>query len=167
MLKENVLKKLNEQVIAEHYASNLYLAMSSWCKAQGLDGAASFLSIHSKEELEHMYRLFNYINETGSMAIVGTIEAPPCDFKDLKDVFEHTYKHELKITSLINSLVDLTLSEKDYSSFNFLQWYVSEQHEEEALFKGILDRIDVVGLEGRGLFMIDNEIGKMFSSTGS
>ncbi len=161
MLKENVLKKLNEQVTAEHYASNLYLAMSSWCKAQGLDGAAFFLKTHSKEELEHMYRLFNYINETGSMAIVSAIEAPPKNFKDLKDVFEQTFKHELHVTSLINNLVDLTLSEKDYSSFNFLQWYVSEQHEEEALFKGILDRIDVVGLEGRGLFMIDNEIGRL------
>ncbi len=166
MLKENVLKKLNEQVTAEHYASNLYLAMSSWCKAQGLDGAAKFLSIHSKEELLHMYRLFNYINETGSMAIVSKIDAPPCDYKDLKDVFEQTYKHELHVTALINSLVDLTLTDKDFSTFNFLQWYVSEQHEEEALFKGILDRIDVVGLEGRGLFMIDNEIGRMIPAAG-
>ncbi|MFV0591047.1 MAG: non-heme ferritin [Draconibacterium sp.] len=161
MLKENVLKKLNEQVTAEHYASNLYLAMSSWCADQGLNGAARFLREHSKEELEHMYRLFDYINETGSMAIVSSIEAPPTQFDSLKDVFEQTYKHELLVTEKINDLVDLTLSEKDYSSFNFLQWYVSEQHEEEALFKGILDRIDIVGLEGRSLFLLDQEVGRI------
>ncbi|MFV0266690.1 MAG: non-heme ferritin [Draconibacterium sp.] len=161
MLKENVLKKLNEQVTAEHYASNLYLAMSSWCTEQGLNGAARFLREHSKEELEHMYRLFDYINETGSMAIVSSIEAPPPQFDSLKDVFEQTYKHELLVTEKINDLVDLTLSEKDYSSFNFLQWYVSEQHEEEALFKGILDRIDIVGLEGRSLFLLDQEVGRI------
>ncbi|TKG94282.1 non-heme ferritin [Puteibacter caeruleilacunae] len=161
MLKENLLKKLNDQVTAEHYASNLYLAMSSWCQAQGLNGAARFLSTHSKEELEHMYKLFNYINETGSMAIVGAIEAPPSDFEDLKDVFEQTYQHELLVTSRINELVELTLNEKDYSTFNFLQWYVAEQHEEEALFKGILDRMEIVGIKGRSLFMLDQEIGRL------
>jgi len=161
MLKEKVLKKLNAQVTAEQYASNLYLTMSAWCYDKGLNGSAKFLSMQAKEESQHMYRLFNYINETGCMALVGAIDAPPSKFKDLKDIFEQTYQHELFITSKINELVELTLKEKDYSSFNFLQWYVAEQHEEEALFKGILDRIDVIGLEGRGLFLLDQEIGRI------
>lgn len=165
MLKEKVLKKLNAQVTAEHYASNLYLAMSAWCSAQGLNGSAKFLSMHSKEELTHMYRLFSYINETGSMAIVSAIDAPPTKFKDIRDVFEQTYEHELLVTSKINELVELTLKEKDYSTFNFLQWYVAEQHEEEALFKGILDRMDVIGLEGRGLFLLDQEISRIAPTT--
>ncbi|WP_419769283.1 MAG: non-heme ferritin [Candidatus Marinarcus sp.] len=161
MLKKEVLNKMNEQINLEHFSSNLYLSMSSWCKAQGLNGAASFLETHSSEELGHMYKLFKYINETGSQAIVGALDAPDYQFKDIKDVFERTYKHEQFITNKINELVELTLAQKDYATFNFLQWYVSEQHEEEALFKGILDKMSIIGLEGRGLHMIDKEIGTL------
>jgi len=161
MLKEKVLEKLNQQINLEHYASNLYLSMSSWCKAKGLDGAAKFLIDHSNEELGHMHKLFNYINETGAQAMISGIEAPENEFINLKEVFEKTYKHEQFITSKINELVELTFEQKDYATFNFLQWYVGEQHEEEALFKGILDKIEIVGLEGRGLHIIDKEIGAL------
>lgn len=164
MLKQNVLDKLNQQINLEHYSSNLYLAMSSWAKAQGLDGAARFLAEHSAEELQHMHKLFGYVNETGAQAIVSEIDAPDNKFKDIKEVFEMTYKHEQFITSKINELVELTLAEKDYASFNFLQWYVAEQHEEEALFKGILDKMEIIGLQGRGLFMIDREIGNLVAN---
>ena len=161
MLKQNVLDKLNQQINLEHYSSNLYLAMSSWAKSQGLDGAARFLATHSAEELQHMHKLFGYVNETGAQALVSEIDAPDNQYKDIREVFELTYKHEQFITSKINELVALTLEEKDYASFNFLQWYVAEQHEEEALFKGVLDKMDIIGLEGRGLFMIDREIGAL------
>ena len=161
MLKTIILEKLNHQINLEHFSSNLYLSMSSWCKAQGLDGAARFLANHSTEELGHMQKLFNYVNETGSQAIVNGIEAPDTVFKSVQDVFEQTYKHEQFITSKINELVELTLEQKDYASFNFLQWYVAEQHEEEALFKSILDKMAIIGLEGRGLHIIDKEIGSL------
>lgn len=161
MLKQEVLNKLNNQINLEHFSSNLYLSMSSWCKSQSLDGAAKFLAEHSNEELSHMHKLFNYVNETGSFAIVNSIEAPDTNFKDIKDVFEQTYKHEQFITEKINELVDITLEKKDYATFNFLQWYVAEQHEEEALFKGILDKMSIIGLEGRGLHIVDKEIGAL------
>ncbi|MDD2699258.1 MAG: non-heme ferritin [Arcobacteraceae bacterium] len=164
MLKKVILDKMNRQINLEHFSSNLYLSMSSWCKAQGLDGAAKFLAQHSSEELGHMQKLFKYVNETGSQAIISGIEAPDTQFKNIKDVFEQTYKHELLITTTINELVELTLQEKDYATFNFLQWYVSEQHEEEALFKGIIDKMNIIGLEGRGLFMIDKEIGNLVAN---
>jgi len=161
MLKPEVLDLLNKQINLEHYSSNLYLAMSSWCTFNGLDGAAKFLSNHSKEELEHMNKLFNYVNETGAHATIQSVDAPENEFKDIKEVFELTYQHEQFITTKINELVDFTLIQKDYASFNFLQWYVSEQHEEEALFKSILDKIKIIGLDGRGLHLIDKEIGKI------
>ncbi|MCG8580419.1 MAG: non-heme ferritin [Bacteroidales bacterium] len=161
MLKDNVLQKLNEQIQLEHYSANLYLAMSSWCQVNGLDGSARFLYAHSAEEMMHMHKLFNYINETGSMALVSNIDAPQTQFKDLRDVFEKTFEHEKLVSARINELVELTFAEKDFSSFNFLQWYVAEQHEEEALFLGILDRMDVIGFDGRGLYMVDKEIGKL------
>jgi len=161
MLSKNLLKKLNEQVTLEFYSSNLYLQMSAWCGYKGFEGSAKFLKEHAAEEMEHMQKLFNYIQDTGALAIIDTIKKPTSEFKDLKDVFELTYEHEKMITSQINELVELSLAEKDFSTFNFLQWYVAEQHEEEKLFKSILDKIDIIGLDGRGLFMIDKEIGSI------
>ena len=93
--------------------------------------------------------------------MVSSIDGPETEFIDIKDVFEKTYKHEQFITKQINDLVELTIEQKDYATFNFLQWYVTEQHEEEALFKGILDKIAIIGLEGRGLHIIDKEIGTL------
>lgn len=163
MLSTTILNKLNKQIELEHFASNLYLSMSAWCKAKGLDGSADFLLKHSLEELEHMRKLFNYVNETGAQAIISAIEKPESDFDDLRVLFKKTLEHEIFITGEINQLVDLALKEKDYSTFDFLQWYVSEQHEEEALFMGIIDKINVIGLEGRGLFLADREIGRLAS----
>jgi len=121
-------------------------------------GAATFLNQHSSEEMEHMEKLFRYINETGSQAILTDIKAPLNEFSTLREVFEKTYEHEKFITQKIFELADLALELKDYSTFSFLQWYTAEQHEEEALFKGILEKFDIIGTEGRGLFMIDREI---------
>ncbi len=161
MLSETLLNKLNQQIALEDYSANLYLAMSSWCAYKGLSGAAKFLEAHSDEEHSHMRKIFSYINETGSMAVVSAVAKPPFEFESIKDIFLKTYEHEKLVTKSINELVEACLSEKDYSTFNFLQWYVSEQHEEERLFKSIVDMIDIIGLDGRGLFMVDREIGKL------
>lgn len=161
MLKERIYKKMNEQVMLEFYSANLYLAMSSWCEKEGLNGAAKFLYAHSKEEMEHMEKLFRYINETGSHAQIGALEAPPSDFASIKILFDEIFEHEQMITRKIFELADLALELKDHSTFSFLQWYTAEQHEEEALFKGIVDKIEIIGTDGRGLFLIDKEIGKL------
>ncbi|HUH42645.1 MAG TPA: non-heme ferritin [Sulfurimonas sp.] len=158
MLTQKMIQRLNEQVNLEMYSSNIYLAMSAWCANKGLNGSAAFLKDHSKEELSHAYKIFDYINETGAMATIEQINKPQSEFTSLQDVFEKTYNHELVVSKSILELVDVALSEKDYSTFNFLQWYVSEQHEEEKLFKEILDKFEIIGMEGRGLFMIDREI---------
>lgn len=158
MLTQKMVQRLNEQVNLEMYSSNIYLAMSAWCANKGLNGSAAFLKDHSKEELSHAYKIFDYINETGAMATIEQINKPQSEFTSLQDVFEKTYNHELVVSKSILELVDVALSEKDYSTFNFLQWYVSEQHEEEKLFKEILDKFEIIGMEGRGLFMIDREI---------
>lgn len=161
MLSENLLKKLNTQVNLEFYSSNLYLQMSAWADNKGLSGTARFLREHAAEEMQHMHKIFDYIQDTGALAELGTIDKPEINLDNIRDVFEQTYEHEKFITKQINDLVDVTLQEKDFSTFNFLQWYVSEQHEEEKLFKSILDKIDIIGLDGRGLFMIDREVGNM------
>jgi ferritin len=161
MLSQEMVKKLNDQINLEAYSSNLYLQMSAWCKAKGLDGCGAFLQAHAAEEMMHMHRLFDYVNETGAMAALGRVDAPPTEYASITAVFEHTYKHEVHVTRQINLLVDTALADKDFSTFNFLQWYVAEQHEEERLFKSILDQLGIIGTEGRGLFFFDREIGQI------
>lgn len=164
MLSKNLLTKLNTQVTLELFSSNLYLQMSAWCEHQGLNGSAKFLKAHAAEEMQHMYKLFEYIQDTGALAIIEAIDKPDIEFENIRDVFMQTYAHERMITAQINELVGIALSEKDYSTFNFLQWYVAEQHEEEKLFKGIVDKIEMIGIEGRGIFLIDSEIGNIIVS---
>ena len=159
MLNQTMAAKLNDQINFEHYSANLYLAMSSWCAHNGYGGAALFLKKHSHEEMAHANKLFDYVNETGSPALIQAIDAPENEFASLKDVFEKTYAHEKKVTKAINTLVDNALTQKDYSTFNFLQWYVAEQHEEERLFMSILDLFEIIEQDGRHLLMIDREIG--------
>ena len=161
MLKQSMLDKLNEQINLEFYSSNLYLQMAAWCEFKSLNGCSRFLAAHAQEEMTHMQRLFTYVNETGALAKLGQIDSPPTEFDSLKDVFDKIYEHECFITGKINELADAAFQTKDYSTFNFLQWYVAEQHEEEALFKGILDKIEIIGTDGKGLFFIDQEIGKL------
>ena len=158
MLSNNVIKLLNDQMNLEFYSSNLYLQMSAWCEQQGFEGAAKFLSAHAAEEMQHMRKLFTYLNETGAQAIISAIEAPSHEYKSLKEVIEITYEHEKLITSKINELVGKTFEEKDYSAFNFLQWYVAEQHEEEKLFSSIIDKFNLVGEDGKALFFIDRDL---------
>ena len=158
MLTKALVDKLNQQINLEFYSSNLYLQMSSWCEHAGLEGCAEFMHQHAQEEMGHMQRLFNYVNETGAMAVLGQIDAPPTEYESIADVFKKTYEHECLVTRRINELADAAMKEADYSTFNFLQWYVAEQHEEEALFKKILDLVDMVGFEGRGLYYLDKEI---------
>ena len=165
MLSANVIKLLNDQMNLEFYSSNLYLQMSAWCEQNGFEGAAKFLSAHAAEEMQHMRKLFTYLNETGALAVITAIETPAHEYKSLKEIIELTYEHEKLITSKINELVGKTFEEKDYSAFNFLQWYVAEQHEEEKLFSGILDKLNLLGEDGKGLFLIDKDLGNLAGQT--
>lgn len=161
MLDKELINQLNKQVNLEFFSSNLYLQMSAWCDSKGLDGCAGFLKAHAAEEMGHMQKLFDYVNETGSMAIVGVIEAPRSQYESVLEMFQDILSHEQLVTKKINELVDMAMSKKDYATFNFLQWYVAEQHEEENLFSSILDKVEMIGTEKKGLFFLDREIGRM------
>ena len=160
MLSKKLQDKLNNQIAEEAYASNYYLAMASWCDQKGLRGCAQFLYRHSEQEKQHMMKLFRYVIDAGGHALVKAIKEPPAKFESITDIFTKTLAHEKHVTQAINVLVEYCLSEKDFSTFNFLQWYVAEQHEEERLLNSILDLIRIAGVEGRGLFLIDKEIEK-------
>ncbi|AIU88293.1 non-heme ferritin [Pectobacterium odoriferum] len=167
MLKKEMIQKLNEQLNLEFYSANLYLQMSAWCGDKGFEGASSFLKTHSQEEMQHMQRLFDYLDDTGSLPILGAIAAPPIDFDSLADVFKLTYEHEQLITAKINELAHEAMVLQDYSTFNFLQWYVAEQHEEEKLFRSILDKLALVKASEGGLFFIDQDLKKMSAAAPS
>jgi ferritin len=156
-----MVAKLNEQITVEFESSNLYLQMAAWADAKGFEGSAAFLKAHSEEERMHMMKLFNYLGETGNLAVISALEKPQQEFESLQKMFEKILEHEKFVTGKINELVALAYEEKDYSSLHFLQWYVGEQHEEERLFNGILDKINLVAYDGRGLYLIDRDLGKM------
>ncbi len=161
MLSSKMESALNQQLELEGYASFLYLSMASWCEREGLEGCAKFMYRQSTEENEHMLRIFNYINETDGHALAPAIKQPPHTFESVKVLFDQVYAHEQKVTAAINNLVALSYEEKDHATLNFLQWYVEEQREEEALMRTILDRIKLIGDGPQSLYYIDLELEKI------
>ena len=157
-MNNKVEKALNDQVEKEASSSQFYLSMASWAENQGLNGTAKFLYTHSDEERFHMLKLVKFINERGGTAIIPNIEAPQKNFKSIENVFKLLLNHELAVTECINQLVDVCLQEKDYTTHNFIQWYVSEQLEEEALARTIMDKINLIGNDKGGLYLFDRDL---------
>jgi ferritin len=152
---------LNKQIVLEGSSSALYLSMASWCEMQGYENSAAFLYRHSDEERMHMLKLFHYINEAGGHARQPEITDVQHSFDSLRSIFEQILDHEIGVTKAIHQLVDHCFQIKDYTTHNFLQWYVTEQREEETLARRILELFDIIGEEGIGLWTIDQEIGKL------
>lgn len=149
---------LNKQIQAEASSSQLYLAMASWAERSGINGTANFLYLHSDEERMHMLKLVKFVNERGGKAIIPSIEQPPQSFESLTEVFSLLLKHELMVTDMINEVVFVCLEQKDYTTHNFMQWFVSEQLEEEALARNILDKLNMIGNDKGGLYLFDRDI---------
>ncbi len=132
--------------------------MSAWCAAQGFPGSAGFLRLAAQSEQKHLEKLLNYISDTGALPLIGTISAPPDEFPSLPDLFQQIYEHEQAISDRINTLVHQALMTQDYTTFNFLQWFVSEQCQEEKQWKRILDQLEWLGNESKALFLFDQSL---------
>ncbi len=158
MLSTKMIKALNEQIAMEGYASFLYLSKAGWFEGKTMQGCASFMFRQAQEENEHMMKIFHYLLEVDATPIVPAISQPPAKFKDVKAVFADTLAHEQKVTAAINDLVELAMKENDHATYGFLQWYVTEQREEEGLMRSILDKIDLIGTGAQSLYFIDKEI---------
>ncbi|OFX75896.1 MAG: ferritin [Bacteroidetes bacterium GWE2_29_8] len=158
MLKKKVEEALNNQIEVEAFSSQLYLSMASWCNSNGFPGAAQFLYTQTEEERLHMLKIFHYINEKGGHAVVPALKKPQDKFKSVINIFEEVLKHEQYVTSTIDKLMEVCMTEKDYTTANFLQWYVNEQIEEESTAQGIIDRIKLIGKEPSALYLIDVEL---------
>lgn len=157
-MNPRVEKALNEQIQKEASSSQYYLAMASWAENNGLNGTAKFMYTHSDEERFHMLKLIKFVNERGGRAQIPSIEQPPKSFDHLEKVFELLLQHEIAVTESINNLVDICLQEKDYTTHNFVQWYVSEQLEEEALARSVLDKLKLIGGDKGGMYMFDRDL---------
>ena len=166
-LSEEMEKLLNEQIKMEGKSSAYYLSMASWCETKGYNNSAEFLYNHAEEERGHMLKLFRYVNEAGGHAIQPELDDIKHSFKSLREVFESVLNHEIQVTRSIHDIVDNCLTGKDYTTFNFLQWFVVEQREEETLARRVIEVFDIIGEEGVGLWTIDQEIGKMHASAHS
>ena len=159
MLQKDIQEALNKQVAMEAESSQAYLAMASWAEIQpGLDGVTEFFYQQADEERVHMLKLIRYINERGGFAVVPALAQPIITFTSLNKVFEEFLKHEIGVSESINALVGLTLNEKDFATHNFLQWYVSEQIEEERLARTLNDKLELVGEDKSGIYLFDRDI---------
>jgi len=161
MLSKKIETLLNQQIELEASSSQYYLAMASWAEVKGYNGVSKFLYAHSDEERMHMLKLVQFINERGGHGIVPALEAPTAQFKGVQEVFEQILKHEIHVSGEINKLVERCLAEKDYTTHNFLQWYVSEQIEEEALARNILDKLNLIGNDKGGMYLFDRDLESM------
>ncbi len=158
MISNSMEAALNRQIEMEGFASFLYLSMASWCDKKGLAGCAEFMHRQSDEERVHMMKIFHYISEVDGRALSPGIPTPPSEWDSVQEMFQQVFKHEQKVTASIYELLNQSIAENDFGTQNFLQWYVSEQREEEALMRTILDKITLIGDGPMSLYYIDKEI---------
>ena len=158
MISKKMVQGLNKQLNNELYSSYLYLSMSSYANFIGLKGASNWFMVQYQEEMLHFMKFYNYINSQGEHVELAALAAPPSDFGSLLAMYEQTLKHEQFITSSINELMDLAVKEKDHATQIFMQWFVTEQIEEESNDYDIIAKLKLAGDTGPGLLMIDNEL---------
>jgi len=158
MISQKMTTALNQQIGLEARASFLYLSMAAWCDAKGLEGCSRFMHRQSEEERAHMLGIFEYMSEVDAHALTPGIEPVPHDFDSPQKMFQMVYEHEQKVSKSIHGLMEIAKSEGDFTTDNFLQWYIAEQREEENLMRSILDKIKLIGDGQMSLYYIDKEI---------
>jgi ferritin len=159
MIDPAVEEALNSHLNYEFYSSYLYLSMSAWFQRSGLRGHAHWMRQQSAEEQGHVTQMYNYLLDRDGTVTLGAIDAPPRSWNKPLEAFEAAYEHECNVTGRINELVDLALKQRDHATHHFLQWFVAEQVEEESNVSDIVARLKLVSDDGRGLLLIDQELG--------
>lgn len=160
MLDKEMEDALNGQINAEMYSAYLYLAMSAYFQSISLTGFSSWMRVQAQEEMVHAMKFYDFINERGGRVALKPIDAPQAEWESPLAAFEGAYSHEQKVTGLINELVELALKKRDHATNIFLQWFVSEQVEEEDSANEVVEKIKLVGEAQGGLFMLDRELGQ-------
>ncbi len=159
MLPKKVEEILNVQIKKEDYSSQLYLSMASWADNKGFEGVSNWLYAQTEEERLHLLKLIRYVNDRDGIAVIPGIETPPTDFGDVFTMFDNVLAHEQFISGSINEIIAVCISENDYTTQNWIQWFVTEQIEEEASVKAIIDKLNLLGKSN--LYMFDRDIMSM------
>lgn len=159
MISVKMQKALNKHLNEELFSSYLYLSMAAYFESKNLKGFATWMKIQSQEEYMHGMKFYDFINQVGGKVTLTQINAPKTSWKNIMEVFIETLAHEKYITDLINKLVDLAILEKDHATNNFLQWFVNEQVEEVATAEDLVNKLEMIGDNKNGLFMLDRELG--------
>jgi ferritin len=160
MIAKRIEEALNGQIKNELYSGYLYLAMSAYCTSEGIPGAAHWFMAQSQEESAHAMKLYDYIHQKGGRVALLPIDAPPTEFGSLLDIYKMVLKHEEGVTANFNDLMEIALEERDHATRIFLEWFVSEQVEEEAHTREIIDQLKMAGDHNASLMMIDKELGQ-------
>ncbi len=158
MISKKLEEAINYQINRELYSEYYYLSMASYFNSVGLSGFENFFLIQVEEERFHAMKLYRFLNEKGGRVNLQAIEAPKTEFNSALEVFELAYDHEKLVSKLINDLMDLAIKENDHAAKNHLNWFVEEQVEEEASMETTLSKLKLIGGEGHGLLMLDNEL---------
>jgi ferritin len=158
MISKKMQDAINEQVAAEFYSAHIYLSMAAYLESIDLPGFANWMRIQYQEELSHGQKLFQYVIDRDGRSLMKAIDGPQVEWKGPLDVFETAYKHEQKVTGLINNLVDIAKAEKDHATDIFLEWFVNEQVEEEASAKKVIQQLKMMGDSKAALFQLDREL---------
>jgi ferritin len=161
MISQAIQDAINEQIKNELYSAYLYLSMSTYCNRMNLPGFAGWMRAQSSEEYNHAMKLLDYLEDQEAKVQLGAIDQPPSEFGSPLDVWQQTLDHERKVTGMINKLYALAQQENDYATQAMLQWFVSEQVEEERTASLILEQVKMVGASNAALFFIDRHVGKM------
>lgn len=160
MLSKKLEKEFNEQINKEMYSAYLYLSMSAWAEGENWRGAKHWFALQAKEEMGHAMKFYKYLFERGNQVTLDAIAKPGASFKGLADLFAKALAHEKFVTKSINTLVDMAAADKDHASSIFLQWFVTEQVEEEANASEMLAHLERIGDAKQGLYMLDNVLSK-------
>ncbi|MFH1152439.1 MAG: ferritin [Pseudomonadota bacterium] len=158
MLNKKMIDALNDQINREMYSAYLYMSMSGQCNLMGLKGFANWFMVQYHEEMFHAMKIHEYVGRQGGAVILKSIPEPPAEFESVLDMFTRTLEHEHFITRSINELMDLAIAEKDHASQIFLQWYVTEQVEEEENDNDIIAQLKLIKDNPQGLMMLDREL---------
>ena len=159
MISEKIQDALNKQMNAELYASYLYLAMAAYFEHENYTGFGAWMAAQSREEYGHAMKIYSYINQAGGRVKLDAIEEPKQEWNETVEAFEDALAHEIKVTNMINDLMDLTIAEKDHATNIFLHWFVEEQVEEVDTARQIVDRLKLMAGHQGAMFMYDRELG--------
>jgi ferritin len=166
MISNDMAASISAQINREFYSAYFYLGLSAHAETMALKGTAAWFMAKHNEELAHAMKMYRYLIDQDATIALTQIAAPPAETDGVRGMFERTLAHEREVTATINDLVDYALSEKDHATSIFLQWFVTEQIEEEATLKDILGRLRLFGDQGQGLLMIDNELAAVAKQMG-